>query len=101
MRALMAAKMSSQPVRQILCERMLRGRSLMARAFRIGQKRGEIRDELEPRLLARNLQQAFFGTMLLWCVNPTEPLAQRFAEMCPLIWPALMPPGKPGRVSRG
>lgn len=97
MRALMAAKMTSEPVRRILCERMLRGRALLAEALRLAQKRGEVRRDVEPQLLARNLQQAFFGTMLLWCVNPTEPLAQRIADMCPLVWPAL----SPARARRG
>jgi AcrR family transcriptional regulator len=96
LRAIWGAILSSQAVHDLFCERTARGRALLAEVFRIGQRRGEIRRDARPAVLARLLQQSFFGTMLFWCMEPAEPLESRVAQTFEMLWPAI---GEAGRRS--
>lgn len=93
-RGLVSAVAASEPVREIFRQRLARGREMLGELFALGQKRGEIRRGLDPAEMARMLQQEFFGAMLLWALQPTEPLARRMARAMEMIWPALEAPAK-------
>jgi AcrR family transcriptional regulator len=90
-RSLMAAQMTSEPVRNIFRERLERGRALLAEMFRLGQERGVIRRDRTPVELAWLVQRSFFGTIVLWTLNPSTPLAQQQVSNFEMLWPALLP----------
>jgi len=50
------------------------------------QQHGEIRRDLKPSELARAFQQVFFGALLMWSLDPREPLTARFDTVFPILW---------------
>ena len=63
-----------------------RAREVLAEVLAIGQERGETRDDLNPMQMARAFQQAMFGTVLLWSLNPVEPLERVIDEAIDVLW---------------
>lgn len=81
-RSLMAAFVSNEEVRKVLREEIAgKGRRILAEIFAIGQERGELRRDLKPLQMAKVFQQNMFGTVLLWSLNPVEPLGDAIDEM--------------------
>lgn len=91
-RNLMVANLSSDPVRQLFRHNLARGRRRLGRLLSYGQQRGEIRRDRPPAELARAFQQLFMGTILLWAVHPSSPLASRVDPTFELFWAAVSPP---------
>jgi AcrR family transcriptional regulator len=89
MQSIIVALQTSQPVRDVFLGKAQRGRKLLAELFALGQRRGEIRRDVAPPLLARTVQQAYFGVMLLWSLDETGKLGQRFEEAAQVMWPGL------------
>ena len=94
MQSIIVALQTSKPVREIFLGKALRGRKLLAELFELGQRRGEIRRDVAARELARTVQQSYFGAMLLWSLDETGKLAQRFEEGAKVMWPGLRASGK-------
>jgi len=94
MQSIIVALLTSQPVREVFLGKAVRGRKLLAELFAWGQKRGEIRRDVPAQDLARSVQQAYFGAMLLWSLDETGQLARRFEESARVMWPGLRAAGK-------
>ncbi len=94
MQSLIVALQTSQPVREVFLGKALRGRRMLAELLSLGQRQGEIRRDVEPLVLARAIQQAYFGVMLLWSLDEAGRLGQRFEEAAQLLWPGLRAAGK-------
>ena len=69
-RSMMVAPLTNDTVRELMIVNMARGRKALAELMTIGQQRGEIRNDLSPRHLARAVQQGMFGGFLLWSLDP-------------------------------
>ncbi len=67
----MVAPLTNDAVRESMIVNMARGRKALAELMTIGQERGEIRNDLSPRHLARAVQQGMFGGFLLWSLDPS------------------------------
>jgi AcrR family transcriptional regulator len=70
-RSMMVAPLTNDAVRESMIANMARGRKALAELMVLGQERGEIRNDLSPRHLARAVQQGMFGGFLLWSLDPT------------------------------
>jgi len=89
MQSIITALLTSQPVREVFLGKAQRGRKLLAELFGLGQRRGEIRRDVPPLELARTMQEAYFGAMLLWSLDETGTLGRRFEEAAKVVWPGI------------
>jgi hypothetical protein len=94
MQSIFVALQTSKPVREVFVGKVHRGRRMVAELLALGQRRGEIRRDVAALELARSMQQAYFGAMLLWSLDETGKLARRFEETFAVLWPGLRAPGK-------
>jgi len=86
-RSMMGSFMGNEEVRNVIREEIAgRGRNLLAQVFEIAQKRGEARRDVAPYEMARVFQQTMFGTMLLWTLNPAEPLSGILDRTISVLW---------------
>ena len=86
MRSLLVANLSSEAVRQLTRRNLERGRRLLAKLIAHGQRRGEIRLDRKPAELARSVQQAGMGVLLVWALQPTARLAEWMNDAFELVW---------------
>ena len=84
--ALVSALLGSGTVREIAAVGMAEGRRLLARIFSLGQERGEVRADRDPRLLGLALQEALFGTLVVWVIHPEEKLSARLRANFEAYW---------------
>jgi len=70
LRSILVAPLTSEPVRELMAGKMAEGRAVLASLFQIGQERGEIRGDLSSAHMARGFQQAVFGALVLWSLDP-------------------------------
>ncbi|HUJ41551.1 MAG TPA: TetR/AcrR family transcriptional regulator [Candidatus Acidoferrales bacterium] len=70
LRSILVAPLSREPVREFMAGKMEEGRGLLTEIFQIGQERHELRVDLPPAHMARGFQQAVFGAMVLWSIDP-------------------------------
>ena len=68
-RSLLTALVGSGAVRTIVTEAMANGRELLANMFRLGQRRKEVRPDLDPAVLALHFQQCLIGTLAVWAMQ--------------------------------
>ena len=94
MQSMIVALQTSQPVREIFLGKAQRGRRMLAELLALGQRQGEIRRDVEPIALARAMQQAYFGAMLMWSLDEAGKLGRRFEEMIEVLGPGMRAPGK-------
>jgi len=85
-RAILQANLSSLPVRQAMKEIHANASGLLARIIEEGQKRGEIRRDLDPLVIAQTLRQSLLGSMLLWSLYGDLTLEQRVQNVFDVIW---------------
>jgi len=86
-RAMIVGILSSAPVRRLMLRNLLRGRQALGGFFASRQQRGEVHPALpDPSALARAMQQMFFGTLVLWAIDPSETLNARLDEALHLFW---------------
>ncbi len=97
MRSLMFAIFSSETVREIIRGNLIRVRELLAELLVLGQRRGEIRGDVSPADLARVVQQSFFGTVVLWAIDPSSALTKRLDCPFPLLWSGIRAPARAHR----
>ena len=86
MRAVLTAILTSAPVRQLMLRNLERARTLLAEYFVPAQRRGVLRRDRKPEEIARAMQRMFFGTMLMWAVDPSGELKDRFEQSFELFW---------------
>ncbi len=88
-RAVLQANLSSEPVRRTMREIHIKASTLLARIVKVGQKRGEIRPELDPREVAQALRQALLGAMLIWSLYGDGSLEGRIERVINILWNGL------------
>ncbi len=89
LRAIFAAHASCAPVRAELHKRKLFSRRMLAEMFRIGQQRGEIRDDMTATDLARITQMTCMGVTMSWAIHPESTLRKNSNDVWQLMCPSL------------
>ncbi len=89
-RAIYAAHASCTAVRDELQTRMHTARRLLGQIFRLAQERGEVRRDVSPMVLARQVQIIFHGVMGSWALNPAGTLRGTAEQIWDLLLPGLI-----------
>ena len=84
--SVLAPSFSSESMRQKMANDFREDRSILAELMAARQKRGEIRDDFTPMELARQFQQALFGTTVVWSLDATRPLSDFLNKMAAILW---------------
>ena len=92
-RALLQAYLSTTSVRAAMMDLQRRGHALHTEMIRIGQERGEIRNDLPPEEMAYVLRQTIFGTLLVWSLYGDATLNSRIETAFDVLWTGLAPRG--------
>jgi len=85
-RAMIVGILSSAPVRRLVLRNLQRARQALGEFFALRQRRGEVRPGCDPIALPRAMQQMFFGTLVLWAIDPSETLNARLDQALHLFW---------------
>ena len=85
-RLILAGPLSKEPVRSEIRRKLESGRGLLVELMSLGQARGEIRRDRAAADLGLAMQQAAFGTLLMWSLAPDEPLLKRMDNTFALLW---------------
>ncbi len=85
-RLILAGPLSREPVRSEIRRKLEEGRRLLTELMSLGQARGEIRRDRSGADLGLAMQQAAFGTLLMWSLTPDEPLLHRMDNTFALLW---------------
>ncbi|HWR35015.1 MAG TPA: TetR family transcriptional regulator [Clostridia bacterium] len=98
-RSLITSLLSSPAVRDVMLDRLARGRERLAELLAIAKERGELRPDVDALEMARMVQQVFFGTLLLWSLTPDASFQQRLDDAFHLFWEGAAAPVKSGKPS--
>jgi len=90
-RILLKAFLTDSPVRESVVDLQNRVIAIHAEIIRLGQKRGEIRDDLPPEVLAHVFRQTVFGTLLIWALYGDATLLTRIEDAFEVLWTGLAP----------
>ncbi len=99
MRSFMVAALLNDSVRRTTTENQAYGRSVLAKIVAIGQKRGEIRQDVAGSQVARTMQQGIFGAFLLWALNPEIELSTWLDPWIDVLLFGIVPRGRDGARS--
>jgi AcrR family transcriptional regulator len=94
-RVLLLAFLSNQEVRKAMMDLQSRILALHTEMIRLGQERGEIRNDLPPIELAQVFRQVIFGTALIWSLYGDASLHARMDAAFEIIWTGLSPRNHP------
>jgi AcrR family transcriptional regulator len=97
-RALLLAFLSRTPVREGMVDLQNRVLALHSEMIRLGQQRGEIRDDLPAMEIAQVFRQTIFGTLLMWSLYGDGSLLARMESTFEVIWKGLEPRNSRGRA---
>lgn len=84
--ALVSALLGGSTVREIAAAGMVEGRRLLARILSPGQERGEVRAKGNAQGMALALQEALFGSLVVWAIRPAEKLQRRLETSFESYW---------------
>jgi AcrR family transcriptional regulator len=90
-RALLQAYLSTTPVREAMLDLQKRAHGLHSQMIRLGQERGEIRNDLPAEEIAYVFRQTIFGTLLIWSLYGDATLQARIDAAFNLLWTGLAP----------
>jgi AcrR family transcriptional regulator len=90
-RAILLAFISSTPVREGMLDLQKRVLALHSEMIQLGQRRGEIRDDLPPLEIAQVFRQTVFGTLLMWSLYADATLVSRMESAFEILWKGLTP----------
>jgi AcrR family transcriptional regulator len=90
-RTLLQAYLSTTPVREGMLDLQRRVQAVHTEIVRLGQERGEIRNDLPPSEIAQVFRQAIFGTLLMWAVQGDATLHPRMESAFNVLWSGLAP----------
>ena len=90
-RILLQAFLSNTPVRESMMDLQARVIAIHTEIIRLGQQRGEIRDDLPPEVLANVFRQTVFGTLLIWSLYGDTTLLSRIEDAFEVLWTGLAP----------
>ncbi len=93
-RAILATNLMSTPVRRLMLVNLKHGLELLSRLFAAAQKQNQVRSDMDPVRLARAMHQMFFGTLILWALDPSEALQERLDRALELFWCGVSASGK-------
>jgi AcrR family transcriptional regulator len=92
-RALLQAYLSTTPVREAMLDLQKRVLALHTELICIGQKQGEIRNDLPAEEIAYVFRQTIFGTLLIWSLYGDATLHARIEAAFNLLWTGMAPRG--------
>ncbi|HYL84790.1 MAG TPA: TetR/AcrR family transcriptional regulator [Candidatus Angelobacter sp.] len=98
-RALLQAYLSTTPVREAMMNLQKRVHGLHSEMIRLGQERGEIRDDLPAEEIAYVFRQTIFGTLLIWSLSGDATLHERIESAFNVLWSGLAPRSSVGDPS--
>jgi AcrR family transcriptional regulator len=98
-RILLQAFLTHSSVREPMLNLQNRVIAIHTEMIRIGQNRGEIRNDLPPEVIAHVFRQTIFGTLLIWTLHADSTLLTRMEEAFEVLWSGLAPRGSPSRDS--
>jgi AcrR family transcriptional regulator len=98
-RILLKAFLTDSPVRESVVDLQDRVIAIHTEIIRLGQQRGEIRDDLPPEVLANVFRQTVFGTLLIWSLYGDATLLSRIEDAFEVLWTGLAPRPAPPQVS--
>lgn len=78
-------------VREPMLELQKRVIGIHTEMIRIGQERGEIRDDMPPEVTANVFRQTIFGTLLIWTLHSDSTLLDRIENAFEVLWTGLAP----------
>ncbi len=90
-RILLQAFLSDTPVRESMMDLQARVIAIHTEMIRLGQERGEIRDDLPADVLAQVFRQTVFGTLLIWSLYGDATLLSRIEDAFEVLWTGLAP----------
>jgi AcrR family transcriptional regulator len=90
--SLLVPSFSSESMSQQMADRVAEDRLVLAELMAARQKRGELRDDFSPSELALQFQRAFFGTTVLWSLDPAKSLPDCLEEMANVLWSGIRKP---------
>jgi AcrR family transcriptional regulator len=90
-RALLQAYLSTTPVRAGMIDLQERVHTLHTQMIRLGQERGEIRNDLPAAEIAHVFRQTIFGTLLVWSLYGDATLHSRIEAAFNVLWTGLAP----------
>lgn len=90
-RTLLQAYLSTTPVREAMLDLQKRIQALHTEIVRLGQERGEIRNDLPAAEIAHVFRQTIFGTLLLWSLHGDATLHARIESAFSVLWSGLAP----------
>jgi AcrR family transcriptional regulator len=94
-RILLQAFLTDSPVRESVLNLQNRVIAIHTEMIRIGQNRGEIRNDLPPEVIAHVFRQTIFGTLLFWTLHGDGTLLSRMEDAFEVLWSGLAPRGVP------
>ncbi len=87
--SILVAVFSNESVRGIMAAGLEEGRKSLEEWIVLAQKRREIRKDLMPQEIALAFQRSLLGTVFLWSLAPTRPLADCLRETSQIVWSAI------------
>jgi AcrR family transcriptional regulator len=90
-RALLQAYLSTTPVREAMLDLQNRVHALHSEMIRLGQQRGEIRNDVPAEEIAYVFRQTIFGTLLIWSLYGDATLHSRIEAAFNILWTGLAP----------
>jgi AcrR family transcriptional regulator len=101
-RILLQAFLTDSPVRESVLNLQNRVIAIHTEMIRIGQSRGEIRNDLPPEVMAHVFRQTIFGTLLIWTLHADGTLLSRMEAAFEVLWTGLAPRhAPPGNLTAG
>jgi len=94
-RILLQSFLTDSPVRESVLNLQNRVIAIHTEMIRIGQSRGEIRNDLPPEVIAHVFRQTIFGTLLFWTLHGDGTLLSRMEDAFEVLWSGLAPRGSP------
>ena len=94
-RTILQGFLSNSPVRETMLALQKRVLELHTQMVRLGQQRGEIRDDLPAVEIAQVFRQTIFGTLLIWSLYGDASLYARMEAAFEVIWSGLAPRNSP------
>jgi AcrR family transcriptional regulator len=96
MRSFMVAALLNDSVCRTTTGNQAYGRRVLGQIIAIGQKRGEIRQDIPARQVARVMQQGIFGAFLLWALNPELEISTWLDPWVDVMLFGIVPRGREG-----
>jgi AcrR family transcriptional regulator len=91
LRAILQAFLASSQTRESMLDLQTRVLALHCEMIQLGQRRGEIRNDLPALQIAQVFRQTIFGTSLLWTLDGEGTLESRIDSAFELVWKGLQP----------